>query len=1058
MIAFFARHPTAANLLMLIICIAGLSALPQLKRETFPEFSSDKVLVSVIYPGASSTQVEQALCIVMEEAVDGLDGIKALSCESREGVANLTIEAQHGFSIEMLLSDVKTQIDAIDNFPKQIESPIVRELGRDQHLISLAIAADLPIHELKLYAQSIKNKLKRQPGVDIVDIQGFSDQQIKIELSLFKLREYGLSAADVVALLQRQNVKLPAGEISNGGQTMLVSFDQQKVTAKSLQFLVIKSLSNGEQIYLKDIAYLSEGFELDEEQVLFDGKRVALLDIKKTKSQDAIALVDVVTQFVEQQRVQAPKGVSLTLTQNTAQIIEDRLAMLLNNGWQGFVLVLLVMYLFFSFRYSFWVSMGLPVSFLGAFALMMLMGVSINMISMVALLMSIGILMDDAIVIAESIAAKVEQGEDIDADAIKGVLQVGPGVFSSFLTTIVVFIGLAFISGDIGKVLKDIPLVLIATIFVSVIEAFFILPNHLIHSLHTSNSGNNNQHEKAFESSKSNSAQYFLSLVWKLKTQFTTSFERFRETTLVNAVHWCVQYRYQFIGATLLLFLVSVSLMAGGVVKFKAFPQLEGDTIEMRLLMPPSTPLMQTMGIVERYVDALERVNQRLSEQESSKLVQHVTVEYNQNSDAYEQGEHLATVRVDLLTAQQRNTRLAQLVSHWQKQAGDIADIQAISFKEPVLGPAGRAIEIRIHAEQLKTLMGAAAQIKQELNQYAGVSNIMDDLRYGKQRWQVSLQPGSLAQGVDGQAVANQLRSALFGQVAGEVQRNDNSIELYVRLLDNDKRSLDSLHNFPITLNSGLQVPLASIAQLTLEQDVTRINRVDGQRTVTITADVDPLVTNTNEVMAQLKKHSISPLLKADQTLRVSYEGEIKTGSQTGKSMAGMFLLGLIGVFIILSFQFRSYFEPVMVMLAIPLALIGVVWGHFILGYDLSMPSMIGFISLAGIVVNDSILLVAFIKEHESDGVELEQAAVLAAKARFRAIFITSATTIAGTLPLLLETSLQAQVVQPLVVSLVFGMAISTLLIVFVLPAIYVLLEDFNLTAKHHLQEGSPLA
>ncbi|NOU52296.1 efflux RND transporter permease subunit [Pseudoalteromonas sp. JBTF-M23] len=1046
MIAFFARHPTAANLLMLIICIAGLSSLPQLKRETFPEFSSDKVLVSVIYPGASSTEVEQALCIVMEEAVDGLDGIKTLSCESREGIANLTVEAQHGVNVAMLLSDVKTQIDAIDNFPKQIESPIVRELGRDQHLISLAISADLPVYQLKLYAQQLKDKLKRQPGVDIVDIQGFSDQQIKIDLSLFKLREYGLSATDVVALLQRQNVKLPAGEMSNDGKTMLVSFDQQKVTAQSLQSLVIKSLKNGEQIYLRDVAQLSEGFELDEEQVLFDGKRVALLDIKKTKSQDAITLVEVVSQFVEQQKQQVPKGVTLTLTQNTAHIIEDRLAMLLNNGWQGFALVLLVMYLFFSFRYSFWVSMGLPVSFLGAFALMMLMGVSINMISMVALLMSIGILMDDAIVIAESIAAKVEQGDDLDADAIKGVLQVGAGVFSSFLTTIVVFIGLAFISGDIGKVLKDIPLVLIATIFVSVIEAFFILPNHLIHSLHK---GKGNSQKAPHR---------LLAFIWKVKTRFTTSFEHFRQTTLVNAVHWCVQNRYQFIGATVMLFLVSISLIAGGIVKFKAFPQLEGDTLEMRLLMPPSTPLEQTMRVVDKYVDALGRVNTRLSEQEGEgrELVEHITVQYNRNSDAFEQGEHLATVRVDLLTAQQRNTRLAELIKIWRNEAGAIAGVQAISFKEPVLGPAGRAIEIRLHGEQLDTLMRSSAKLKRDLANYAGVSNVMDDLRHGKLRWQIKLQPGSLAQGIDGQSVANQLRSALFGQVADEVQRDNSSIELYVRLQEKDKSSIKSLLNFPITLNSGTQVPLASIAQLTLEQDVTRINRVDGQRTVTITADVDSLLTNTNEVMAQLQKRSIAPLLEAEQSLSVSYEGEIKTGSQTGKSMAGKFVLGLIGVFIILSFQFRSYFEPVMVMLAIPLALIGVVWGHFLLGYDLSMPSMIGFISLAGIVVNDSILLVAFIKDHQSDGIGLEQAAVLAAKARFRAIFITSATTIAGTLPLLLETSLQAQVVQPLVVSMVFGMALSTLLIVFVLPAIYVLLEDFNLTAKHHLQHGSP--
>ncbi|OHU84365.1 MULTISPECIES: efflux RND transporter permease subunit [Pseudoalteromonas] len=1034
MIAFFARHPTAANLLMLMICIAGLVALPDLKRETFPEFSRDKVKVSVVYPGASPSEVEQALCVVMEEAIDSVNGIATQSCESREGVANLTVEAQEGIAATTLLQDVKTQIDAIDNFPQQIEAPIVQELGRDQHLISLVVGAALPLHELKRYAQQLKDKLKRQTNIDIVDIEGFSDQQIQVELSLFKLREYGLSANDLVVLLQKQNIKLPLGEISEDGKTMAVRFDQQRVTAQDLAGLVIKSHRNGEQIYVRDVATLSESFELDEEQVVFNGQRVALLSIKKAKHQDAIKLVDEVSQFVEQQQKLAPQGVTLTLTQNTAQIIEDRLTMLLGNGWQGFVLVLVVMYLFFSFRYSFWVSMGLPVSFLGAFALMALMGVSINMISMVALLMSIGILMDDAIVIAESIATKVEQGQALDADVIKGVTQVAPGVFSSFLTTIAVFVGLAFISGDIGKVLKDIPLVLIATIFVSIIEAFFILPNHLLHSL---------RHNQQQASSS-----------WRFKQSFTRAFEQFRATALTKSVHWCVQQRYLFIGAVLLLFFTSVALMAGGIVKFKAFPQLEGDTLEVRLLLPPGSTLSDTQAVVAKYTQALTRVDNELSKLESSPLVEHLTVQYNRNSDAYEQGEHLATIRVDLLTAQQRRTQMTQLIELWRAQVSDVSGLRAVSFKEPTLGPAGRAIEIRLHGEQLSDLMTASETLKAQLAQYVGVTNVMDDLRLGKHEWRVSLKPGALSLGIDGNAIATQLRSALFGQIATEVQRDNTSIEVYVRLQERDKSSVDSLLNYPITLNTGQQVPLGNLAQLSLEQDVTRVNRVDGQRTVTITADVDALLANTNEVISQLQKQAITPLLAQNPQLSVSYEGEIKTGTQTGQSMAGKFLLGLVAVFVILSFQFRSYFEPIMVMLAIPLALIGVVWGHFLLGFDLSMPSMIGFISLAGIVVNDSILLVAFIKDHESDGQSLEKAAVMAAKARFRAIFITSATTIAGTLPLLLETSLQAQVVQPLVVSMVFGMALSTLLIVFVLPSIYVLLEDFNLTSKHHLHDG----
>jgi HAE1 family hydrophobic/amphiphilic exporter-1 len=1035
MIGFFARHPTASNLLMMIIFVAGLTTITDLKRETFPEFSTNKIQVSTAYPGASTEETENALCIPMEEAVDGLNDIEKVSCEARESVANLTVEVIEGGNVAQVLADVKTEIDAIDNFPDLAEQPIIHELGRDQHLISLAVTADIADFELKAYAEIIKRKLKKQPGISIVEIKGFSDHQLKIELSQYKLRQYGLSPSDVANLVRRQNVKLPAGDITGEGKTILVRFDQQQITAKTLGDLVIKSTESGAQLHLREIAKITEGFELAEDKIMFDGKRAALIDIKKAKSQDAIDLVAIVKQFAEQERLMAPKGVSLVLTQDTAQTVSDRLFMLLNNGWQGFVLVLLVMWLFFSMRYSFWVSMGLPVSFLGAFALMTLMGVSINMISMVALLMSIGILMDDAIVIAESIAAHVEKDGDINEGAIAGVKQVAGGVFSSFLTTFVVFAGLAYITGDIGKVLKDIPLVLIATIFVSVIEAFFILPAHLIHSLHKSK--NDTGPDLAF------------------KRKFNEKFESFRSTTLVNWVEYCVINRYRFIGLVFLTFFASIALMAGGVLKFKAFPDLEGDLVEVRLLLPPSTPLAETEKVVGKYVAALAIINELETPKQPKQqaLIQHTTIEFNRNSDAYEQGPHLATIRVDLLTAETRNTKLADFVTMWREGVGELPGILSVSFKEPGLGPAGRAIDIQLHSPNIESLMAASIVVKEAVNRFDGVSNTMDDMRSGKEEWSVKLHPGALSLGVDGKTIAGQLRSAFFGEKADEFQRDSESIEINVQLQDSDKSSLNHLKNYPVTLPDGSQRPLSTLAEFTLQRGLTRINRVNGERTVTITADVDSLVANTTEIVNSVKNTAIVEIVSQYPDISVSYEGEIKNGAETGKSMVQKFMFGLIGVFIILSFQFKSYFEPFMVMLAIPLALIGVLWGHLLLGYDMTMPSMIGFVSLAGIVVNDSILLVAYIKRHQLEGMDTHTSAVMASKERFRAIFITSATTIAGTAPLLFETSLQAQVVQPLVVSIIFGMSLSTVLILFVLPSLYVLLEDFGLTSQHHLEE-----
>ncbi len=1034
MISFFAKHPTAANLLMLIILVAGLTSLPNLKRETFPEIQTNKIIVSVLYPGASTEETEQALCLPMEEAVDGLNDIDKISCEAREGISSLTVEVAEDGNVSQVLTDVKTEIDAIDNFPESAEKPTVRELGRDQHLISLALTAEIADFELKEYAEVIKQKLKREPGISIVDIKGFSDHQLKIELSQYKLRQYGLSPTDVARLIKRQNIKLPGGDITSEGKTILIRFDQQQLDTKSLGNLVIKSTASGAQLKLKEIANITEGFELDEEKIIFDGKRGAVIDIKKAKSQDAINLVEIVQTFTAKEQLIAPEGVSLVLNQDTAQIVKDRLAMLLSNGWQGFVLVLFVMWLFFSIRYSFWVSMGLPVSFLGAFALMTLMGVSINMISMVALLMAIGILMDDAIVIAESIAAHVERGGDINEGAIKGVKLVAGGVFSSFLTTFVVFVGLAFISGDIGQVLKDIPLVLIATISVSVVEAFFILPNHLLHSLHKSK--NNPDQEVRF------------------KQIFNQKFEYFRSTVLVRWCETCINNRYRTIGLVFAIFFVSVALMAGGSLKFKAFPDLEGDLVEVKLLLPPSTPLAETERVVAKYMTQLNKINQELTPQQPKEqaLVQHTTVEFNRNADAFEQGAHLATIRVDLLTAETRTTKLADFIAKWREGVDEVPGILSVSFKEPNVGPAGRAIDIQLHSSNLDALMAASAKIKAVVNRFAGVSNTMDDLRSGKEEWVVKLHPGALSLGVDGTSIASQLRSAFFGEKAEEVQRGSENIEIYVQLQKSDKSSLKHLKNYPITLSDGSQRPLSSLAELTLQRGLTRINRVNGERTVTITADVDSTIANTTEIINKVKATAIEEIAALYPDITVSYEGEIKNGAETGKSMGQKFLFGLVGVFIILSFQFRSYFEPIMVMLAIPLALIGVLWGHFLLGYDMTMPSMIGFISLAGIVVNDSILLVAYIKKHQVEGMNTHQAAISASKERFRAIFITSATTIAGTAPLLFETSLQAQVVQPLVVSIIFGMSVSTFLILLVLPSIYVLLEDFGLTSKHHLE------
>ena len=1030
MIRFFAKHPTAANLMMLALFVIGLSALPTIKRETFPEFDPPYILAAVTYPGASPQEVEESICVRMEDAIDGLSNIEEISCEAIEGSARLVLKLNENADMGIMLIDVQTQIDAIKDFPAEIESPIVQEMDRNEPVIDVAITADLPWPELKAYAEKLKRTLKLDYGVSLVDVSGFSDHEYRVELDTLAIRQLGLSVGDIATQIGRQNIKLPSGNIETPDKNFLIRFDERRVTPEALKEIVVGSAANGSIIRLEEIATITDRFELDEQKILFDGKPSAVLKISKNKEDDALRIKAQVVQFVEAQRNIAPDGVQLQMTNDLSSVLWDRLTMMLRNGWQGIVLVFATMWLFFSLRYSFWVAAGLPVAFLGGLFLMANLGLSINVMTLVALLMAIGIMMDDAIVIAESIAAHIDRGDNIDDAVIKGVNKVFPGVISSFLTTVCIFGSLMFLDGQMGAVLKVIPQVLILVLSLSLIEAFLILPNHLSHSLH--------------KAKKEKEPPRF-------KKGLLERFENFRNTRLVNAVDKVVAYRYAFIGGVLALLLSSVALLAGGVVKFVPFPELDGDIAEARIILPPGSSLSQTEKVVDKLVASAEKLNKKWSDEveDGVTLVEHITSSFNNNSDADESGPHLATIRLDLLGAESRNTIIDEFIDDWREEVGELPQLLSLVFKQPTIGPGGRDIEIRARHDDLNELKNAATEIKQYLNEFAGVYGVLDDMRMGKEEVLIKLRPGAETYGLNGQTIANQLRSAFFGQTADEIQVGVENIQIEVRLNKQQAGDLQQLANFPIIMGDGSQIPLATVASLDFQRNYVRIQRIEGMRTISIYGDVENSITSSTEIINKFRNEKAPELTKRYPGLRFDFEGQTQDSAETSSSMQKGFLLGLFGVYIILSFQFRSYLEPIVVMLAIPLAFIGVVWGHLLLGYSLSMPSMMGFVSLAGIVVNDSILLVQYIRHHVDEGDNVHDSVIKASRERFRAVFLTSMTTAAGLLPLLTETSLQAQIIQPLVISIVFGIFASTLLVLFMVPAAYAILADWGVVHKH---------
>jgi multidrug efflux pump subunit AcrB len=1024
MIAWFARHQTAANLLMAAIMILGLVALPSLQRATFPELENDKVEIRVVYRGATAEEVEDAICRRIEDVLESITDLDEMRCDAREGIGTATAVKREGTSMTRFLDDVKSEVDAIDDFPTQTERPVVEEIGRTDAVISVAITGPRDPVALKAYAEDVKERMTSQIEVAEVTVSGFSDHHIRIEVPAWRLRAFGLSAADVANAVGRQSLSSPSGRLEGGDEDLLLRFNDQRKSAEAFEDLVVVSGTSGAAITLGEIADISDRFDRDEDKLLLNGRRAASLDVTKTRSQDILDVYQDVSDFIDAERERAPSGVELYLTRDRASIVSDRLNMLVRNAAQGLILVFMVLWLFFSLRYSFWVTMGLPVSFLGAFFILPLFGITINMISMVGLLIGVGLLMDDAIVIAENIAARRAKGDSPANAAINGVSQVLPGVMSSFATTLLVFGSLAFITGTIGQILRVMPMVLIIVISVSLIEAFWILPHHLNHSL-------------AHMNKKAPS---------RFRTRFELAFNRFRDERFAPVLQRAIEYRYMTVGIVIMLLLFSIAVPAGGYLKFVGFPDIEGDVVEARILLPQGTPLSRTEEVVARLEQSLAKVVEKYDplQPDGKKLVEYVTVLYGQNPDAYESGPHVARVIVDLLSAEQRNAPMDQLRNDWRDETGDLPDVITLKYTELVIGPGGRAIDLRLLGSDLYRLKAASTELQEWLNKFAGVVDVSDDLRPGKREYHLRLKPGAGALGLDAQTVSDQIRSAFQGVKIDEFPVGPETYEVNLRLTAEDRVGPEDLENIMIVGRDGALVPLLVVADVEMTRGWARIHRVDGQRAVTIQGDVVRNVANAQELLGIVQRDFMPGLLERYPDIRFDVQGQSKESAETGASIVRNVLLGLIGVYMLLALQFRGYLAPLTVMVVMPTALIGVIIGHLALGLDLTMPSIVGMASLFGVVVNDSILLVVFIRQERSSGASTVQAALNAGIARFRPILLTSITTVAGLTPLLLEKSMQAQILIPLAASLAFGLATATIAALFLVPSVYTILDDLG--------------
>ncbi|MEZ5808797.1 MAG: efflux RND transporter permease subunit [Zhengella sp.] len=1037
MISLLARHPTAANILMIALIGLGAVAAPTLRRDTFPVIPPSDVEVRIAYPGAAPGEVERGICMVIEDPVRAVENLAELQCQARDNLAIMTAEIVDGADMDRFAADIKAAVEGVTGMPEKAEDPVTRIVERIANVASVAVTGPEDPAVLHAYADRLAETLKRNPGITQADVAGFSDREIAIEMDAEALERHGLTIADVAAALARHSLDMPAGTIEGPRGDALVRFAGERRSPGEIATIPVTGSALGREVLLGEIATIARRFSDPAVATWFNGKRAAIINVTKTDSQDALNVMDALQGELATARAEAPAGISLDIAQDSTTNIVERLRIIGTNGVQGLALVLAVMWLFFGFRFSFWVALGLPVSFLGTVFVMQLTGLTINMITMVALLVAIGLLMDDSIVISENIVRRRQKGEAPLAAAVNGAMQVMPGVLASFLTTVMIVGPLGLLTGQIGAVLKFMPIVLVITLVVSLLEAFLILPHHLKHALGT-------------DAGQS-----------RVSRAVNGAFDRLRDGAVVPLARLALRFRYLTLGLALFALLFSVAPITGGFLKFQSFPTLESDTVEARLLLPQGMPLALTAERVGRVTDALEQINREETPKQPDRqpLVGHVTVSFGSNPDVAESGPHLATVSAALLPAGTRTTTVTAVLDRWKELTGPLPDMVALRFTDRERGPGGKPIDIRLKGGDLEQLLATAQELRAFFRGFDGVRDVTYDLRPGKREFVVRLRPANAtALGVSAQSVATQLRAAFRGDTGLSFPDALGQVDIVARLSPADRGNGDDIGRIMIAGPDGALIPLSAVADITEIRGFAGITRIDGERTVSVTGSINPAVANARELIAAMKSDYLPRLAEERPDVRVVVAGEEKDTATTGSSLLRNMIVGLVGVFLILAFQFRSFIQPLAVIAAIPLGFVGVVWGHMALGIQLSMPSMVGMATLAGVVVNNSILLVEFIKGHVEQGDDILAAGVNAVRDRFRAIFLTSLTTVVGLGPLLLEQSTQAQFLRPIVTSLAFGLTGATLLALFVSPAVFAILHDLRLVRAVKPEEEMPVA
>jgi multidrug efflux pump subunit AcrB len=1022
-IAWMAGHSVPANLIMLVFLVGGFFSGYRIKKEVFPDFELDQVQITVPYPGASPQEVERGIILAIEEAVQGLEGVDEVRASAREGVGTVTVEMIEGENLQRLSQDIQSEVDRITSFPEEAEKPQVVIVSRKRYVVSLALYGDQNETVLREYTEYLRDRLLQDPDITQVELIGVRNYEISIEISQNALRTHNLTLDEVAKRIGRTSVELPGGAVKAPGGDILVRVKERKDYGHEFGKIPIITANDGSQILLEDIADVKDGFEETDNAATYNGKPAVMIEVYRVGDQTPVSVSNAAGRVVEAVNRELPEGLAVVLRHDRSDIYRQRMGLLVKNGFMGLGLVFILLALFLEARLAFWVALGIPISFLGSLLILPAVDISINMISMFAFIVTLGIVVDDAIVVGENVYHHHQRGVPWLKASVTGTREIAMPVTFSVLTNMVTFVPLFFVPGILGKVFKQIPVVVISVFAISLIECFLILPAHV---------GHQKPQRKGF-----------LGWIHDRQQRFSNGFIRLVNRRYGPLLDLALRWRYVTLSVGIAILLIMTGYVKSGRLGFELFPKIESDYAKVTATLPFGTAFQNTEKVQEMLVKAAREV---VDENGGETLMEGIFANINDNQ---------TDVRIYLTPPGKRPMSTVKLTELWRERVGVIPGLESMVFESDAGGPGrGAAITVELSHKDILLLEKAAEEIAEAFSFFPNVRDIDDGFAPGKQQVDFQIKPEARSIGLRSQEVARQVRHAYYGAEALRQQRGRNEIKVMVRLPKKERVSEYNLEEMILRTPTGSEIPLRSAVTIHRGRAYTDINRRDSRRIVTVEADVRPR-SQAGQVLESIMSDTLPDLQKKYAGLTYSFEGRQADQRESMQSLMKGLLAALIVIYAMLAVPLNSYIQPLIIMSAIPFGIVGAVLGHLIMGFSLSVLSIFGVVALSGVVVNDSLVLVDLANRKERTGMSRRDAVHQAGIQRFRPIILTTLTTFGGLSPMIFESSRQARFLIPMALSLGYGILFATFITLLIVPSLYLIVEDVHKLIRTQSAPGS---